>query len=304
MSATQTEKQSFKLADWLSDRFARALISGSKLLPYEMRVKAFGALMEGPIGALTGYRKRAEDQLAFIYPEMSAEDRQKIARGVCNNTGRTFIENYCAHEFARQVEKSAIFGDGLAAIDEAKAQGRPVLFVTGHFGNYEAPRVALTQMGHSVGGLYRKMSNRYFNRHYERNMLELSGEVYAQGHKGTAKFVRMLSKGGMGSLLFDIRATAFDNLPFMGKPAPTAPSAAKIALKLNALVIPYFGVRREDGLTFDIHVESPIALTDAETMMIDMTKRLEARVEANPEQWFWVHRRWAHAGQKGQGDSQ
>jgi len=128
--------------------------------------------------------------------------------------------------------------------------------------------------------------------HYEQNMLAMSGTVFAQGRKGTAGFVRMLKDGGMGTLLFDVRANGSPMIPFMGKPAPTATSAADIALKLNALVVPYFGIRRPDGLAFDIAIEAPIPLTDAPTMMGEITARLEARIAANPEQWFWVHRRW------------
>ena len=58
------------------------------------------------------------------------------------------------------------------------------------------------------------------------------------------------------------------------------------------LLVPYFGIRQPDGLSFDVVVESPIPHSDPLTMMTDATKRLEARIADHPEQWFWVHRRW------------
>ncbi|THH36734.1 lauroyl acyltransferase [Aliishimia ponticola] len=277
-------------SDWLADRSLRTVIGAARCLPYESRVRSFGKLVEQGIAPMIGYRKRAEEQLSLIYPERSDEWRQRTAARVCNNFGRTFIENYSPAGFAKAVERSVVSGEGLAHLKAAN--GRPVLFITGHFGNHEAPRMALTQRGYRIGGLYRPMSNPYVEAHYKQTMLSMSGDVFAQGRRGTMQFVRMLRDGGMGTLLFDVRATAFPRMDFLGHPAHTATSAADIALKLEALVIPYFATRTADGVTFDIAIEAPVPLTDQATMMREMTARLETRIRANPEQWFWVHRRW------------
>jgi len=279
-------------SDWIIDRALRGIIATALALPYKRRVAWFGAMIEKGGAPLAGYRKRAEDQLALIWPDMDAGARRALANKVCNNFGRTMIENYSGADFAAQIKHATVDGAGLAPLEQARADGRPVLFVTGHFGNHEAPRQALVQRGYTIGGLYRPIANPYFNAHYEKNMLEMSGAVFAQGRKGTIGFVRMLKDGGMGTLLFDVRAGGFLAIPFMGHPAHTATSVADIALKIDALVIPYFGIRQTDGLNFDVAVEAPIDLTTPTQMMANITARLEARIHANPEQWFWVHRRW------------
>lgn len=287
-----TNTQAAPLSHWITDRALRGIIRAALALPYAQRVAWFGAAVERGIAPLAGYRRRAEQQLAFIWPDMSLAERRIIAKQVCNNFGRTVIETYSGADFARQMDRAQVGGAGLEPLAEAKAQGRPVLFVTGHFGNHEAPRQALTQRGYTIGGLYRPMANAYVNAHYEKNMLDMSGDVFATGRSGTARFVRMIKDGGMGTLLFDVRANGAPAIPFMGQPAPTATSAADIALKLDALVVPYFGIRKPDGLNFDVAIEAPIPLTVPATMMRQMTARLEVRIESNPEQWFWVHRRW------------
>lgn len=270
----------------------RVIIAVALALPYKQRVRWFGALVEFGVAPLLGYRKRAENQLKFIWPDMNASDRRNLSKRVCNNFGRTMIENYSGADFAAQIDSATMSGAGITALEEAKTKGRPVLFVTGHFGNHEAPRQALALRGYKIGGLYRRMANPYFNAHYETNMLDMSGDVFAQGRKGTVGFMRMLKAGGMGTLLFDVRASRFPQILFMGQPAHTATSVADIALKINALVVPYFGVRQPDGFSFNITIETPIRLTNAPQMMTEITARLEARINANPEQWFWVHRRW------------
>ncbi|MCO4848313.1 MAG: lysophospholipid acyltransferase family protein [Yoonia sp.] len=282
-------------ADWLVDRALRGLIGTALRLPYARRVPFMGAALRRAIGPIAGYRRRAEANLAMIYPDMPVDVRRQTADGVCDNFGRTLIENYSWAEFGHRLAATTPTGDGLGAVAQAKADGRPVIFVTGHFGNHEAPRHILTRMGYNIGGLYRPMTNAYFNAHYAPTMTAWGGPVFEQGRRGTMGFARHLKSGGMGTLLFDVANKKGLPITFMGKPANTATSAADLAIKLDALVVPYFGTRRADGLTFDVDVQSPIAHAAPAQMMQTMTDRLTDKVTDHPDQWFWVHRRWKNA---------
>ena len=277
--------------DWASNATAHGLISAAKRLPYEKRVPFMGAVMRRGVGPLAGFRKRAEANLAAAYPEWDADELRRVADGVCDNFGRTVIENYSYDEFNRHLAATKAAGDGLADVARAHADGRPVLFVNAHFGNHEAPRHVLTRMGYNIGGLYRPFTNPYFDAHYKQTLSVLGGPVFEQGKRGTIGLIKHLRAGNMGTLFFDVHIHDAPIIPFMGRPAHTATSAAEIALKLDALILPYFGTRRPDGLTFDIEIQSPIAAADPVTMTQEMTARLEAKIQQTPEQWFWVHRR-------------
>ncbi|WP_373635525.1 lysophospholipid acyltransferase family protein [Yoonia sp. SS1-5] len=288
---TDTPPPTGSTTDWLADRALRGLINVVLKLPYETRVPMMGSALRRAIGPLTGYRQRAEDNIALIYPDMGPYDRRAMAEACCDNFGRTIIENYSWQDFGKRLSETAPTGPGLAALAQASADKRPVIFVTAHFGNHEAPRQVLTRMGYEIGGLYRPMQNSYFNAHYAATMTSWGGPVFAQGRRGTMGFTRHLKSGGMGTLLFDVSAKGIA-LPFLGQPAHTSTSAADIALRLNAVIIPYFGIRQPDGLSFAVEVEAPIAHTTAPDMMLAITQRLEAQIARNPHQWFWVHRRW------------
>lgn len=277
-------------ADWLADKALRALIGTVMALPYKSRVPMMGSVLRRAIGPLAGYQRRAEENLALVYPDMGVLDRRRIAAQTCDNFGRTLIENYSHAAFAKHLSTTTATGDGLDAI--AKAKGRPVIFVTGHFGNHEAPRQVLTGMGYSIGGLYRKMANPYFNAHYAPTLTSWGGPVFEQGRAGTIGFARHIKSGGMGTLLFDVHQDAGSPLDFLGYPARTALSAAEMALKFDALLIPYFGTRRGDGINFDVTIEAPIPHTNAKDMMQTATDRLAAHINTDPGQWFWVHKRW------------
>lgn len=279
-------------ADWLLDILLRAIITTMMALPYRTRVAVTGQLMQKVIGPVAGYSRRCMQNLAFIYPDMPMRERRVICRGALNNAGRTFIENYSTGDLLRRQQDAPLTGDGVAPLYAARKKGQAVILVSGHFGNYEAARAALVGHGFSIGGLYRRAANRFFNAHYARNMQAFGGPVFEQGPRGTTGFVRHLKTGGMLVLLFDQHVQEGETLPFIGQPAKTAISAAQLAMRYDALLIPFFAVRKSDGLTFDIQLDAPVAVTDPKTMTRALNASLEKRIADHPEQWFWVHRRW------------
>jgi KDO2-lipid IV(A) lauroyltransferase len=281
-----------KISDYLSNLVIVALIRLALVLPYPSRVAFMGRLVQHVIGPLAGYRRRALDNLARLRPDLDAAARHAIAAGCLNNVGRTFIENYSARDFPRRMKGVIPTGLGMQALRDAAARQQPVILVTGHFGNYEATRAALVAEGFNIGGLYRNMKNPYFNAHYVKTMEAFGGPVFPQGRKGTAGFVRHLKDGGQLVLLFDQHVMAAPILDFMGEPARTAVSAAELALRYDGLLIPFYGIRQPDGLSFECVLEAPVPHSDAQTMTQALNDSLAARVRENPEQWFWVHRRW------------
>ncbi|MBA84063.1 MAG: lauroyl acyltransferase [Rhodobacteraceae bacterium] len=279
--------------DWIVDRILRGLIGTALALPWTLRIRLMGLFTRRVLAPIAGYRKRALANLTYIFPDMPEAEKRRIADAVADNAGRTMIENYDTAGLLERTKTQTIGGAGLTALETARANGTPVLMVTAHYANFEIPRAALVNRGFQIGGLYRPMSNPFFNAHYAENMKRLSGPVFEKGKRGTLGLIRHIAKGGIGVLLFDLHDKSGQPIDFMGKPAPTLTSAAEIAMRTKALLVPFFATRHADGIHFDVEIEEPIAHTDPLTMTREMTRRLEARVHAHPEQWFWIHRRWS-----------
>lgn len=277
---------------YLTNLVISGLIGGVLMLPYALRVRTMGALVQRVVGPLAGYRQRALDNLALIWPDMPQAERRQIADRCLNNVGRTLIENYSADDFPARMSGNVLTGDGVAALEAALAAGKPVILVTGHYGNYEAVRAALVAKGLNIGGLYRNMKNPYFNAHYVKTMEAFGGPVFAQGRKGTAGFVRHLKEAGQLVLLFDQHVYGAPEFDFLGQPANTAMSAAELTLRYDGVMIPFYGIRRPDGLSFETVLEAPVPHSDPLTMTQAISDSLAARVRTDPTQWFWVHRRW------------
>ena len=149
--------------------------------------------------------------------------------------------------------------------------------------------------GYRVGALYRPMSNPWFNDHYVRAISRIGTPLFPRGKTGLAQMVRFLRGGGMLGLLIDQHMGHGARLQFFGHDALTALSAAELALKYDALVVPTYGVRRENGLDFEIVVEAPIPHGSPEEMTQALNDSLERLVREHLDQWFWIHRRWKGA---------
>lgn len=281
----------FQPLAYAQNLIVRGLIGFALTLPYAWRVPLMGRILRGPIGRIAGYRQRADENLAMIWPDLPLNSRNNIALQALDNAGRTLMENYSTSEFTARQSQIIPHGAGVVALEAAAAAKRAVILVSGHFGNYEAARACLVSRGFTIGGLYRPMTNPYFNAHYIRTMQAFGGPIFPQGRAGTAGFVKHLRAGGQLVLLFDQRAKG-ERIEFLGKPAMTALSAAELALRYDADLIPFYATRQADGLSFDVELEAPIAKGTPLEMTTALTKSLEARVLRHPEQWFWVHRRW------------
>ena len=282
----------FRLDHWLQDRLLRGLIWGLLRLPFRARLAVSGWVSAHILGPMAGYNARSRENLARVWPDMSPAERNRLARAVSDNVGRSFIELYSTDEFLAAARALPPVGEGLSALAEAAKQNRPVLLITGHFGNYEASREALTAMGYRIGGLYRPMKNRHFNGHYVTAMGRFGTPLFPRGREGLAEMIRFLKAGGMLGMVIDQHMNNGEVLDFLGLPARTALSAAELALKYDALLIPAYAIRQPDGVTFQTVVEAPIPPTDARTMTQALNDSLAAQVRAHPEQWFWIHRRW------------
>ncbi len=277
---------------WAANLVPAGLIYGLGIFPYRWRVPMIGWIAARIIAPLSGHEKRALDNLALTCPDLSRTEARAIARAASDNAGRTMAELFSRRDFVEHARRAEITGPGLAAIEQARRDGRPVIVISGHFGNYHVVRVVLDRAGHSVGALYRPMSNRFFNRHYSRHLEAISSPNFLQSRRGMAQMIRHLRAGNVLALLTDQRDRRGVVLQFFGKPALTPVSAAEMALKYNALLVPFYVSRKASGLDFELHFSAPIAHSDPETMTQQFLDELEARIRADMGQWLWIHRRW------------
>ncbi len=277
---------------WLTNGVIQLLFWLLLSMPYHWRVPLCGWVMSRLVSPLAGWPKRIRANLALALPEMTKAEVNRMTSKVPDNIGRTVIEIYSGQDFIRRATSLPLTGEGVAVLEAAKAAGRPVILATGHFGNYDAVRAALIARGYPLGALYRPMSNPWFNAHYVRAIGNIGQPLFERGRHGMALMLRHLKSGGMLGILPDQRMGSGVKLSFFGHAALTALSAAEMAIKYDALLIPTYAIRQEDGLGFRIIVDAPIAHDTPQAMTQALNDNLEALIRRYPDQWFWIHRRW------------
>lgn len=237
-------------------------------------------------------RIRFNREAKRVFPNMKRSARAKLGQDMGRHMGRTLFEIYHDAEFQTQHHKFSASGPGIVALKEAQAAGKGVIIVSGHFGQWEAVRAVIKMHGFESGAVYRPQKNR----HYERRLLagiEAGGKpILATGRVGTKALVRHLRSGGIISILLDEKYSEGVRIPFLGHDALTSLSAAQLALKYDLPMIAAYGIRTEDGNAFRVEFEAPIPHTDAITMTHAFNDSLSARIMTNPEQWYWMLRRW------------
>ncbi|AML53529.1 lysophospholipid acyltransferase family protein [Falsihalocynthiibacter arcticus] len=276
--------------------FIRIILAVLHLVPYPLRIRIGGWFFKHIVAPVAGYRRRIRVNLDLVLPNIDPVEKERLTRAVPENFGRTMIELFSPGEFLEIARKTTLNGPGLEALEKARVSKQSAILVSGHFGNYDVVRAKMIDQGFDVGGLYRPMKNAFFNDYYVSTISKIGQPLFQRGRRGMAQMVKFLRSGGTLAILIDQHMGQGAPLTFFGQPAQTALSAAQLALKYNAVLIPCYAIRQEDGLNFRIELEEPVPIGSAEEMTQALNDSLEKRVRENMDQWLWIHRRWKAAG--------
>ncbi|WIY26873.1 lysophospholipid acyltransferase family protein [Parasedimentitalea psychrophila] len=272
-----------------------SMLTVSRWRSFRTRSAALGRAVGGVMRWFPIARRRVNRDLKQVFPEMSRQERNCLRRQMGRNMGQTLFEIYHNAEFHTRLDHFHVSGPGLKAIEAAQAAGKGAIIVSGHFGQWEAVRASLKARGIEVGAVYRRQSNR----HYQRRLLagiEAGGlPIMETGRVGTKTLVRHLRSGGVVAILLDEKHPDGARLPFLGRPALTSLAAAQLALKYDIPMVPAYGTRIGDGSDFAVEYEAPIPHSDAKTMTAAFNDSLSARIRAHPDQWYWLLNRWQGA---------
>ena len=285
----------------IGDRIATwalaALLGGLRLLP----MAAASALMGGIariLGPPLGISRRARARLERALPGLGEAEYRRIIRGMWDNLGRVFgeyahLDRISCVGMGAQVELV-----GTEHVDAALARGRPLLFVSGHCGNWEVGYIAARQYGLDVAPVYRAVNNPGVEALMLGVRRSTGVEPIAKGAAGARRIIAAMKRNAALTLLVDQKMNDGIPVPFFGRDAMTAPAAAELALRHEASLLPA-RVERLRGVAFRVTVYPPLELersgdrhADAARIMLAINRRLEQWITERPDQWFWLHRRW------------
>jgi KDO2-lipid IV(A) lauroyltransferase len=259
---------------------------------FDMRSRGLGTTFAMVMRWFPPAKRQFDREAKRVFPNMKRSARSQLGQNMGRQMGQTLFEIYHDDDFQHQHHKFHVSGPGLDAIKVAQAAGKGAIIVSGHFGQWEAVRAVIKMHGMESGAVYRPNKNRHYERRIRKGIEAGGKPIFATGRVGTKALVRHLREGGIVSILLDEKYSEGVRLPFLGHDALTSLSAAQLALKYDLPMIPAYGIRMEDGLSFQVEFEAPIPHTDSIVMTRTFNDSLSARILTNPDQWYWMLKRW------------
>lgn len=233
------------------------------------------------------------------FPDLDDAGALALIGGMAENLGRTAAESAHLEKFMGAGRDRFSF-EGLEHV--AAVAGRPLLVISGHFGNWEVIFPAMHHAGIDAAGITRRPNNPYVADWFAANRTRLGFDrQYPKGPEGTRLMLAELKRGGAVAMLVDQHLGQGVPAPLFGQPAMTVHTPAVLALKHGVAVLP-LAVRREAGAHFRAVFHPPLALPgtgsearDILAMTTALNRFVEAEVRARPAHWLWMHRRFKPA---------
>ena len=244
------------------------------------------------------HRRIALANLQAAFPARAAEDRETIARSMFKHFGRLLLELLKFASLSHERKLAAVDWEGEDRVRLAYAQGKGILFCTGHFGFWEQQALAHALKFEPMGVMARPLDNPKLHHLLERiRVSDGNSVVYRRG--AVRKALRLLAEGRGVGILIDQHMTSPDAIAvdFFGRPAATTSTLAALAIRTGAPVVPLFAFPSPDG-RYRMIYEHPVAPPggaspdDIREFTQRCTDVLEMHVRRRPELWLWMHRRW------------
>ena len=264
-----------------------------KLFNIDKTSKQIG-LLSRKLGPKLGISKRANQNLLKAIPTLNKRKRLEIIRDMWENLGRTSAEFFNIKTLIK--EKSRINIKGREILEENKNNG--VIYVSGHIANWEIIPIAIKEVDHLVGAVFRESNNYFFNKWMIQKRKLITEYQFPKGPSGVKEILNFLKNNGSVVMLGDQKLSNGVKANFFGLNAMTASTPASLSLKYGYPVVP-LKVKRKNGVNFEIEFFDKIEIDktgNIDTDILNFTNKinlfLEKIISDKPEEWFWLHNRW------------
>ena len=219
----------------------------------------------------------------------------KLATNVLGNYGRIFAEYIHLKNFRNDKLKKYISINGYQHLEKIKKSKKTVVFISGHFNNFELMAMQIEKSGIDLAAIYRPLNNPYLNKTMEIiRKKEICRNQIKKGRAGTREIIRNLNSGKSIAIMVDQRVREGKKVPFFETLAATTTIPAQLIKKYNCELVPIY-IEREKFNYFKMYISEPIKFKKTKTILeitIFINKILEKMILKNMDQWIWTHNRW------------
>ena len=255
----------------------------------------FGSFIGKTLGPFFRSKKKIIENIRKALPEEDAKNVEIIINKMWKNYGRILSEYIFIKKFRNSINENFITIEGEEILTEIKNKQEQVVFVSGHFSNFELMAMQLEKSGINLAAIYRPLNNIFLNKIMERIRKKyICKKQIKKGKSGTRELLESFKKNYSVALMLDQRVSEGIKSNFFGQPALTTTIPAQLVKKFRCKIVPVY-IERINEVFFKIKISKPIFYnenTSIEEITLDLNKWLEKMILANPDQWIWSHDRW------------
>jgi KDO2-lipid IV(A) lauroyltransferase len=248
------------------------------------------------LGPFFRSKKIFQKNIKKVFPEIKSDQENKIFKNMWHNYGKMFAEYMFIKDFrySKKFEENLII-ENFSILEKIKKDKEPVIFISGHFNNFELMAMQIEKAGINLAAIYRPLNNIYLNPIMEEIRKKyICKKQIKKGISGTKQILKEYKNGASIALMIDQRVSEGILSNFFGQNALTTTIPAQFVKKFNTKVVPIY-IERLNNNKFKITVHDIIEFDNAhdiETITFKLNKILENMVLKNPAQWIWTHDRW------------
>ncbi len=224
---------------------------------------------------------------------ISESEEKKIIKDMWSNYGMTFVEYIYLSKFDKKNDHIQIKGEKI--LREILKKNKPVIFISGHFANFELMSMEIRKRGINLATIYRPLNNYFINpfMEYLRKRYVCKNQI-KKGINGVRDSIKFIKNGFSIALMIDQRVSEGEKINFFKKPALTTTLPAQLSIKFDIPIIPVF-IERTSNNDFVIEFHSsinPQSFNNKIEITNKLNEFLEKLIERKPNQWIWTHNRW------------
>ena len=248
------------------------------------------------IGPFFRSNKISQINLSYAFKDINKSQKDKIIKDMWGNYGKIFAEYMFIKQFRNNpIFSKNIFIENKEIIDEIKNSSEPVIFISGHFSNFELMAMHIEKSGINLAAVYRPLNNIFLNPIMENIRKKyICRNQIKKGIPGMKDLLKSFKDKCSIALMIDQRVSEGIKCNFFDKEALTTTLPAQFVKKFNTKIIPVH-IERLKNNGFKIKYHNPLLFdqnSSIESITLQLNQELEKMILSNPGQWIWTHNRW------------
>ena len=247
------------------------------------------------IGPFFRSEKIINSNIKKALPDINFKNLKKIKRLMWNNYGRTFAEYMFIKEFRNGKISKNIEIDGQEILEKIKKENSQVIFISGHFSNFELMAMHLEKSGINLCAIYRPLNNIFLNGIMERIRKKyICKKQIKKGLVSLRQLIALKKNNFSTAIMIDQRVSEGILSNFFNHEALTTTIPAQLVKKFNIPIVPVY-IERIGNINFKICISKPIYFdedTTTDKITDELNRILEKMILNKPENWIWSHNRW------------